>query len=220
MRTLIANGTVVNATGAHPGDVLLEGERIVAVLATGSAPRLGITADVTVDATGRYVIPGAVDCHVHLQMPQGDAMSTDTFESGTIAAAHGGTTTVIDFAERVAGGSVRAAFEARVAEAEGSCVVDWGLHQVLGSADAGAIADYRVLAEAEGVSSIKLFMAYPGLYSDDGQLLQALQMCADTGTMAMVHAENGPAIDVLRAQAVAAGRVAPVFHALTRPAAL
>jgi dihydropyrimidinase len=144
--------------------------------------------------------------------------SSDTFLSGTTAAAHGGTTTIIDFSEQRAGGNVLQSFENRLAEAEGQCVVDWGLHQVLGGVDEQALIDTRSLIEREGVASIKLFMAYPGrLYSDDGQLLRALQMCADTGMMAMVHAENGLAIDVLIEQAVAAGNLTPDFHSRTRP---
>jgi dihydropyrimidinase len=144
--------------------------------------------------------------------------SSDTFLSGTTAAAHGGTTTIIDFSEQRAGGNVLQSFEKRLAEAEGQCVIDWGLHQVLGGVDEQALIDTRSLIEREGVASIKLFMAYPGrLYSDDGQLLRALQMCADTGMMAMVHAENGLAIDVLIEQAVAAGNLTPDFHSRTRP---
>jgi dihydropyrimidinase len=144
--------------------------------------------------------------------------SSDTFETGTIAAAHGGTTTIIDFAEQRLGGNVLASFEQRMAEAESQCVVDWALHQVLGGVNEQALIDARSLIEREGVASIKLFMAYPGrLYSDDGQILRALQMCADTGMMAMVHAENGLAIDVLVEQAIAAGNITPDFHSRTRP---
>ena len=153
-----------------------------------------------------------------MQLDTGTTVSSDTFATGTVAAAFGGTTTIVDFAEQRAGGRVIESFDRRMAEASGQCVVDWGLHQVLGGVDAQALVDARALVEREGVSSVKLFMAYPGrLYSDDGQLLRALQMCADTGVMAMVHAENGLAIDVLVEQAVAAGRTAPEFHSLTRP---
>jgi dihydropyrimidinase len=171
-----------------------------------------------VNAAGCYVIPGAVDPHVHMQLDTGSTVSSDTFESGTIAAAHGGTTTIVDFAEQRTGGNVLESFEKRAAEAAGQCVIDWGLHQVLGGVTPQALVDARSLLDREGVSSVKLFMAYPGrLYSDDGQILRALQMCAGSGMMAMVHAENGLAIDVLVEQAVAAGNITPDFHSRTRP---
>jgi dihydropyrimidinase len=174
--------------------------------------------DTVVNAAGCYVIPGAVDPHVHMQLDTGSTVSSDTFESGTIAAAHGGTTTIVDFAEQRTGGNVLESFEKRAAEAAGQCVIDWGLHQVLGGVTPQALVDARSLLDREGVSSVKLFMAYPGrLYSDDGQILRALQMCAGSGMMAMVHAENGLAIDVLVEQAVAAGNITPDFHSRTRP---
>lgn len=219
MRTLITNGTVVTATHRRDADVLVDGERIEAVFDRGQTP-VDLDARV-IDASGCFVIPGGVDAHVHMQLDTGATSSSDTFETGSIAAAHGGTTTIIDFAEQRAGGNVLQSFASRVAEADGQCVIDWSFHQVLGGVDAQALIDARSLIEREGVSSIKLFMAYPGrLYSDDGQMLRALQMCADTGMMAMVHAENGLAIDVLIEQAVAAGNTDPIHHSLTRPAAL
>ncbi|MBM3637829.1 MAG: dihydropyrimidinase [Actinobacteria bacterium] len=219
MRTLIANGTVVTATHRREADVLVDGERIEAIFDRGQRPS-GLDVKV-IDATDCFVIPGGVDAHVHMQLDTGATSSSDTFESGSIAAAHGGTTTIVDFAEQRAGGNVLQSFAARFAEAEGQCVIDWSFHQVLGGVDAQALIDARLLIEREGVSSIKLFMAYPGrLYSDDGQMLRALQMCADTGMMAMVHAENGLAIDVLIEQAVASGNTDPIHHSLTRPAAL
>lgn len=215
MRSFVVNGTVVNSDGRSESDVVVENGTISAVVPRGSVSPGG--NDAVVDATGMLVVPGGVDPHVHMQLDVGSTVSSDTFESGTVAAAHGGTTTIIDFAEQRAGGSVPASFEKRLAEAAES-VIDWGLHQVLGGVDAQALVDARALVEREGVGSIKLFMAYPGrLYSDDGQMLRALQMCADTGMMAMVHAENGLAIDVLIEQAVAAGRTSPEWHSRTRP---
>ena len=206
----------MNADGRTASDVVCDNGRIVAVAPHGTmAPG---PDDVVIDARGCLVVPGGVDAHVHMQLDTGSTVSSDTFETGTIAAAHGGTTTIVDFAEQRAGGNVLQSFEARAAEAEGQCVVDWALHQVLGGVDEQALVDARSLVEREGVASIKLFMAYPGrLFSDDGQLLRALQMCADTGMMAMVHAENGLAIDVLVEQAVAAGNITPDFHSRTRP---
>jgi len=214
----VVNGTVINAEGRVVADVVIEGERIVSVVPRSAGAVVAGPNDVVIDATGCFVIPGGVDAHVHMQLDTGTMVSSDSFESGTIAAAHGGTTTIIDFSEQRVGGKVLTAFESRFAEAESQCVIDWGLHQVLGGVDSQALIDTRSLVEREGVASIKLFMAYPGrLYSDDGQILRALQMCADTGMMAMVHAENGLAIDVLIEQAIAAGNTGPEFHSLTRP---
>jgi len=217
MRTIITNGTVVRASGSVEADVVVADGVITEVLPRPPGATVH-DADTVIDASGLFVVPGGVDAHVHMQLDVGFTSSSDTFETGTIAAAIGGTTTIVDFAEQRAGGNVLQAFEQRFAEAQSQCVIDWGLHQVLGGVNEQALIDTRSLIEREGVSSIKLFMAYPGrLYSDDGQLLRALQMCAGTGMMAMVHAENGLAIDVLIEQAVAAGNITPDFHSRTRP---
>jgi dihydropyrimidinase len=216
VRTIITDGLLVRATGRSESDVVCEDGRVTSVVPRGTV-QPG-PADTVVDAAGCYVVPGAVDAHVHMQLDTGTTVSSDTFESGTVAAAFGGTTTIVDFAEQRTGGNVLESFEKRAAEAADQCVVDWGLHQILGGVTPQALLDARSLVEREGVSSIKLFMAYPGrLYSDDGQILRALQMCADSGMMAMVHAENGLAIDVLVEQAVAAGNITPDFHSRTRP---
>lgn len=218
MRTIVTNGTIINASGRSESDLAIVGEEIVEIVPRSAGGIVAGPSDVEIDATGCLVVPGGVDAHVHMQLDIGSTVSSDSFESGSIAAAHGGTTTIVDFSEQRQGGNVLAAFERRFAEAEGQCVIDWGLHQVLGGVDEQALIDTRSLIAREGVASIKLFMAYPGrLYSDDGQLLRALQMCADTGMMAMVHAENGLAIDVLVEQAVAAGNITPDFHSRTRP---
>lgn len=218
MRTIVTNGTVINASGRAEADLAMVGEEIVAIVPRSSGGISGGPDDLVIDATGCLVVPGGVDAHVHMQLDTGTMVSSDSFESGSIAAAYGGTTTIVDFAEQRQGGNVLESFEKRFAEAEGQCVIDWGLHQVLGGVNEQALIDTRSLIQREGVASIKLFMAYPGrLYSDDGQLLRALQMCADTGMMAMVHAENGLAIDVLIEQAVAAGNITPDFHSRTRP---
>ena len=218
MRTLILNGTVVNADGRVDADVSIVKGRFESIAPRSGGGIVPGPDDRVIDATGCLVVPGGVDAHVHMQLDTGTMVSSDSFLSGTTAAAHGGTTTIIDFSEQRTGGNVLQSFEKRMAEAEGQCVIDWGLHQVLGGVDEQALIDTRSLIEREGVASIKLFMAYPGrLYSDDGQILRALQMCADTGMMAMVHAENGLAIDVLVEQAVAAGNITPDFHSRTRP---
>ena len=169
MRTIVTNGTVVNASGRAEADLAMVGEEIVGVIPRSAG---GIPAgpdDVVIDAAGCLVVPGGVDAHVHMQLDTGTTVSSDTFESGSIAAAYGGTTAMVDFSEQRQGGKVLDAFGKRFAEAEGQSVIDWGLHQILGGVDEQALVDTRSLIEREGVASIKLFMAYPGrLFSDDG----------------------------------------------------
>ena len=217
---LITGGTVVNASGARTADVVVEGERISAVLEPDSEiARSALRGDVEIiDASGLYVLPGGVDPHVHLQLPMSpQATSSDTFETGTAAAAWGGTTTVIDFAGQIKGTAVPDAVEERMAEAAGQCAIDYGLHLSVGDVHAQSLKDMAALI-GEGITSFKLFMAYPGAwYSDDGQILEAMQMAADGGAMVMMHAENGIAIDVLREQAVSRGRTGSVWHGRTRP---
>ena len=220
MRTLITGGTVISATGSQRQDVLLEGERIAAVLDPDSTLRAGVTADETVDATGRYVLPGGLDVHTHMELPFGGTHASDTFETGTIAAAHGGTTTILDFAVQRAGEEVRPSLEAWFEKAEGNCAIDYGFHMILGGVDDAALDEMDRLVD-EGITSFKLFMAYPGVfYSDDGQILRAMQRAASNGAMINMHAENGLAIDVLAAQAVARGETSPINHGLTRPSRL
>jgi dihydropyrimidinase len=219
VRVLITGGTVVNATGPAPMDVLVDGETIAALFAPGGAA--GVTADSTIDATGKYVIPGGIDVHTHMELPFGGTAASDTFETGTRAAAWGGVTTIVDFAVQRTGEVVQDGLAAWHAKAEGNCAIDYGLHMILGGVDDDALKAMDQLVEHEGVTSFKLFMAYPGVfYSDDGQILRAMQRAAGNGAMIMMHAENGPAIDVLIAQALARGETDPVHHGITRPSAL
>jgi dihydropyrimidinase len=223
-RRLIAGGTVVSPTGRTAADVLIEDETVAAVLAPGQADAFGLGADSDVeriDATGKYVVPGGVDVHTHMQMPFGGTEASDTFETGTIAAAWGGVTTIVDFAVQNTGGSVQDALGAWHEKATGNCAIDYGFHQIIGGVDEDSLKAMTYLVENEGITSFKLFMAYPGvLYSDDGQILRAMQTANESGAMIMMHAENGIAIDVLVAQAVARGETDPRFHSLTRPAEL
>jgi dihydropyrimidinase len=220
MTTLIKNGTVVSPTGASPADVLIDGERIVALLEPGGTAfgaDLEQTADLVIDAAGKYVVPGGVDAHTHMELPFGGTHASDTFETGTRAAAWGGTTTIIDFAVQRTGERVMDALAAWHAKADGNCAIDYGFHQIIGGVDDESLKAMDELV-AEGISSIKLFMAYPGVfYSDDGQILRAMQTAAANGSMVMMHAENGIAIDALVAQALARGETAPKYHGLTRP---
>jgi dihydropyrimidinase len=154
-------------------------------------------------------------------MPFGGTTASDTFETGTAAAAWGGTTTIIDFAIQTPGEIVEECLERWHAKAAGVCAVDYGFHMILGGVNDASLAAMDKLIDHEGVSSFKMFMAYPGVYySDDGQILRAMQKGASNGAMMMMHAENGIAIDVLVAQALARGETDPIYHGLTRPAAL
>jgi dihydropyrimidinase len=218
VRTLITGGTVVNATGPSTMDVLVEDETIVALYAPGFE---GVTADETIDATGKYVIPGGIDVHTHMEMPFGGTNASDTFQTGTTAAAWGGVTTIVDFVVQRTGEVVQEALAAWHAKADGNCAVDYGFHMILGGVDDDALKAMDQLVDHEGITSFKMFMAYPGVfYSDDGQILRAMQKASNNGAMIMMHAENGIAIDVLAAQAVARGDTDPVWHGLTRPSAL
>lgn len=216
MTTLIKNGTVVNATGETRADVLIDGEYIVALLFPGSPALGGITADTEIDASGKYVIPGGVDAHTHMELPFGGTNASDTFETGTRAAAWGGTTTIIDFAVQRAGERVEDGLAAWHAKADGNCAIDYGFHQIIGGVDEFSLKSMETLID-EGITSYKLFMAYPGVfYSDDAQILKAMQKAADLGLLTMMHAENGPAIDVLAEQLVSQGKTDPYFHGIAR----
>lgn len=218
-RTLISGGTVVSATGRSVADVLINGEQIAAVLAPGALGE--IAADTVIDATGKYVIPGGIDVHTHMELPFGGTNASDTFETGTRAAAWGGVTTIVDFAVQNTGGDVQASLAEWHAKAEGQCAIDYGFHQIVGGVDDQALKAMTYLVDHEGVTSFKLFMAYPGvLYSDDGQILRAMQTAAESGAMIMMHAENGIAIDVLVQQALARGETDPKYHSITRPSVL
>jgi dihydropyrimidinase len=214
---LITGGTVVTATGSSLQDVLVDGERIVALLAPSSAVRASITAEQTIDATGRYVIPGGVDGHTHMEMPFGGTEASDTFETGTRAAAWGGTTTIIDFIVQTHGQRVQDQVARWHEKASGQCAIDYGFHQILGDVNDESL---RAMSELihEGITSFKLFMAYPGVFlSSDGQILRTMQTAASGGGLVMMHAENGSAIDVLVGQALAEGHTTPYYHGITRP---
>jgi dihydropyrimidinase len=221
MKILIEGGTVVSATGATPMDVLVDGEQIAALIQPGSTALgsdLAASADRVIDATGKYVVPGGVDVHTHMELPFGGTAASDTFETGTRAAAWGGTTTIIDFAVQRTGERVQDGLAAWHQKADGNCAIDYGFHMIVGGVDEDSLKAMDELVEHEGIASFKLFMAYPGVfYSDDGQILRAMQKSASNGSMMMMHAENGIAIDVLVAQALARGETDPRFHSLTRP---
>ncbi|MFF3560761.1 dihydropyrimidinase [Streptomyces sp. NPDC002574] len=221
-RTVIRGGLVVTAADEIHADVLVEGSRVAALAAHESDAARGWTesADRVVDATGKYVIPGGVDAHTHMELPFGGTHASDTFETGTRAAAWGGTTTIVDFAVQSVGESLRAGLDTWHAKADAQCAVDYGFHMILSDVNDDTLKEMDILVE-EGVTSFKLFMAYPGVfYSDDGRILRAMQRGADNGGLIMMHAENGIAIDVLVEQALAAGRTDPRYHGEVRHALL
>ena len=218
MSMLITGGTVVSATGADAYDVLIDGETVVALLSPGSevAASAAASAERVIDATGKYVIPGGVDAHTHMELPFGGTFASDTFETGTKAAAWGGTTTIVDFAVQSFGQQVQESLDTWFAKAEGNCAIDYAFHMIIGDVNDASLKAMDVLVD-EGITSFKLFMAYPGVFlSDDRQILQAMQQAAGNGGMIMMHAENGIAIDLLAEQAVARGETDPVNHGYVR----
>jgi dihydropyrimidinase len=220
MTILIKNGTVVSPQGSTQADVLIDGEHIAAVLAPGDSSlgaNIEASADRVIDATGKYVVPGGIDGHTHMEMPFGGTVAADSFETGTRAAAWGGTTTIIDFAVQMQGERVQDCLAAWHEKARGNCAIDYGFHQIVGGVNSESLKAMDELVD-EGVTTFKLFMAYPGVFlSSDGQILQAMQQASSNGSMIMMHAENGSAIDVLVAQALAEGKTDPKYHSLTRP---
>lgn len=217
MRTLVHGGTVVTATAATRADVLVDGPTVAGVAPPGTHDW---QADRWIDATDRLVVPGGVDIHTHMELPVGGTTSSDTYATGTEAAAWGGTTTIVDYAGQTRGGSLRAGLEEWASRADGNCCIDYGFHLMVTDVNDGTLAEIPSLV-ADGITTFKLFTAYPGVnYSDDGQILAAMFAVADTGATMMMHAENGIAIDVLRDRAVAHGDSEPIHHLLTRPASL
>lgn len=217
-RTVVRGGLVITAADEIHADVLVEDGRIAALAAHGNptAERWQETADRILDATGRYVIPGGVDAHTHLDFPFGGTFSSDNFETGTRAAAWGGTTTLIDFAVQSRGKSLRAGLDTWHAKSDAQCAIDYAFHMILSDVNEHTLKEMDLLV-AEGVTSFKLFTAYPGVfYSDDGQILRAMQRSADNGGLVMMHAENGIAIDVLVEQALAEGKTDPRYHGEVR----
>ena len=213
MTTLISGGTILTSTGQITADVLVDGETIAALLRPGTP----VDADEVIDATGMYVMPGGIDAHTHMEMPFGGTHAVDTFETGTRAAAWGGTTTIIDFAVQTKGTALLSTLDKWHAKADGNCAIDYGFHMIVSDVNDTSLKEMESCIDA-GVNSFKMFMAYPGVfYATDGEILLAMQQASKIGGLVMMHAENGIAIDQLVAQALASGRTTPVEHGLTRP---
>jgi dihydropyrimidinase len=211
--TIITNGRVVTASDTYASDVAIGNGRIVAIgqsLPPENASRI-------IDAAGKYVLPGGIDVHTHLDMPFGGTTSSDDFETGTRAAAFGGTTTLIDFAIQYKGQTLRTAFDTWMQKASAKAVCDYAFHCIITELADAQLDEMNALVR-EGVTSFKLFMAYPGVFMlDDGSIFKALRTTATNGGLVCMHAENGNAIDVIVQQALAEGKKAPKYHALTRP---
>jgi dihydropyrimidinase len=213
MSVLIKGGRVVTAADDYVGDVYAEGERITLI-----GESLDVHADRVIDATGKYVLPGGIDPHTHLDMPFGGTVTIDDVESGQTSAAFGGTTCHVDFIIQPQGSTFAAVVDEWRAKANGKQVIDMGYHMaVTDLKEGGTLRELASLAD-EGITSYKLFMAYKGaLMVDDETLFRTMQVAAETGALVMVHAENGDTIDVLVKEALAAGHTEPKYHALTRP---
>jgi dihydropyrimidinase len=213
MTLLIKNGTIVTATDQYRGDVFVDGEKITTI-----GTNLTMSADRVLDATGRYLFPGGIDVHTHLDMPFGGTTSADDFESGTIAAAYGGTTTIVDFAIQYKGQTLHHAWETWMKKADGKAAIDYGFHMIVTDLTEQVEQEMDDLVK-QGVTSFKLFMAYPGVFMlDDASIFRALLRTGKNGGTICMHAENGGVIEVLVKRALAEGRTAPKYHALTRPA--
>jgi dihydropyrimidinase len=210
--TLIQGGRIITATDAYVADILIEGDKIKLI-----GQHLAGQANQTIDARGKYVIPGGIDCHTHMELNVGAAVSSDNFETGTIAAAHGGTTTIIDFATQSREETMHAALDEWLAKAELKAVIDYGLHMIISDLPDDALPEMDALVR-EGVTSFKLFTAYPErLMLDDTTIFKAMQRTGENGGLIMMHAENGSVIDDLVRKLIAEGKTSPNYHLLSRP---
>jgi dihydropyrimidinase len=213
MSILIKGGRIITAADDYIADVYVEDERISLI-----GESLDESADKVIDASGKYVLPGGVDPHTHLDMPFGGTVTIDDVESGQTSAAFGGTTTHVDFIIQPQGSSFADAIDEWRAKANGKQVIDMGYHMAVTDLKEGGTLEELAGLPDQGITSYKLFMAYKGaLMVDDETLFRTMQVAAETGALVMVHAENGDAIDVLVKEALAAGHIEPKYHALTRP---
>jgi dihydropyrimidinase len=214
MRTVIKGGTVVTATETTKADVVIEDERVAAI-----GVGMPVQADVEIDATDRYVMPGGVDVHTHMDLPFGGSFCSDDFETGTRAAAFGGTTTIVDFALQDYGEGLRQGLD-RWHEKATKATTDFGFHMIIREVNDQVLKEMDELV-GEGVTSFKLFMAYPGVFMlDDASIFRAMRQAGDSGALIMMHAENGGPIDVLVRQFLDEGKTEPLSHGLTRPSVM
>jgi dihydropyrimidinase len=212
MSTLIKNGRIITATDDYQADIFIDGETVSAI-----GKNLPMKADQTIDAKGKLVIPGGIDPHVHMELPFGGTVSSDDFKSGTIAAAHGGTTTIIDFAIQSRGMTMTQAHEAWHAKTEGKCAIDYGWHMAVTKFEDADKPEMNRLYDA-GVTTFKIFLAYPSvLMIDQPTVYRVMEAAGQLGGLTLVHAENGEAIEEKIRELVAAGKKEPKYHAISRP---
>ncbi len=212
MKTVIRNGRIVTAVDDYNADILIDGEQVVMI-----ARKIDVQADRVIDARGRLVIPGGIDPHTHMELPFGGTHASDTFETGTRAAAFGGTTTIIDFAVQYKGQALAEALDAWHEKADGKTSIDYGFHLICTDLPDERLPEMKRCVD-EGISSFKLFMAYPGVFLvDDATIYKAMMAAGEKGGLICMHAENGVVIDAIVKRAVAEGKTAPKYHALTRP---
>ncbi len=212
MKTLIRNGRVVTAVDDYKADILIEDE-VISVIGA----KLEMEVDLTIDAGGKLVIPGGIDPHTHMELPFGGTQASDDFRTGTIAAAHGGTTTIIDFAVQYKGEALLQAVDNWHQKAEGKTAIDYGFHLITTELEDNQIEEMHTVMD-EGITSFKMFMAYPGVFLvDDATIFRAMSAAGERGGLICMHAENGVVINEIIKRALAQGRTAPKYHALTRP---
>ena len=212
MQTLIRNGRIVTAVDDYNADILIEDGKVAVI-----GNRLDVKADKKIDAKGKLVIPGGIDPHTHMELPFGGTAASDDFETDTRAAAHGGTTTIIDFAVQYKGQSLAQALDAWHQKSEGKTAIDYGFHLICTDLPDDRLPEMKQMIR-EGVTSFKLFMAYPGVFLvDDATIYKAMQTASEGGGLICMHAENGVVIDAIVGRALAEGKTAPKYHALTRP---
>ncbi|NQU68408.1 MAG: dihydropyrimidinase [Candidatus Marinimicrobia bacterium] len=212
MSVLIKNARIITAVDDYRADVYIEDEQVSVI-----GNDLQMEADTIIDAQGKYLFPGGIDPHTHFDMPFGGTVSADNFETGTRAAAFGGTTTIIDFAIQTMGKSALEGLDTWHAKAEGNTAIDYGFHMIITDMTGNRMNELGMLVD-RGITSYKLFTAYPGvLYMDDGMIYNTMQKAGEMGALICVHAENGIVIDEIVKKAVRDGKTAPKWHALTRP---
>ncbi|MGM0919969.1 MAG: dihydropyrimidinase [Bacillota bacterium] len=213
MKKLIKNGIIVTAADTYKADILVEGEQIAAIGCNLPEEDAEI-----VDAKGCYVFPGGIDPHTHLDMPFGGTVTKDDFESGTMAAAFGGTTTVIDFCLTEKGKPLKDAIRTWHEKSRDKAVIDYSFHLMISEINDDVLGELPAVINEEGISSFKVFMAYKNVFqADDETLFRTLLTAKELGGLVMVHAENGDVIDYLTKKALAEGKTDPIYHALTRP---
>jgi dihydropyrimidinase len=213
MKKLIKNGTIVTATDTFEAEILIENGKIVAM-----GHQLDPVGAEVIDAKGCYIFPGGIDPHTHLEMPFGGTVSKDDFETGTIAAAFGGTTTVIDFCLTNKGEPLKKAINTWHAKSKDKAVIDYSFHLMIAEMNDDVLNELPKVIDEEGITSFKVFMAYKNVFqADDETLFRTLVAAKELGALVMVHAENGDVIDYLTKKALTEGKTDPIYHALTRP---